>query len=194
MSLSFDPRARYLTGLGAGPSARSLVGRRRYNRNFIGAFDPRRRYLSGPAKHGWGLRGLGDDGSGFDVTYSAPLPTQLGPDPIYSAPPATPIPFLPTLFPTAGGGTTTAYTPSAPPINFIPTGSVPAPPTAAQISMAATGAKPLVPSILGPAVAAPAPSWFAQQNPTLGISNSTLALGFGFLLVVMVAGSGGKRR
>jgi hypothetical protein len=190
MTMAFDPRARYLTGLGAGPSARSLVGRRRYNRNFIGAFDPRRRYLSGPAKHGWGLRGMGDD-IPIDV---APLPTQLGPDPIYSTiSTETPIPFLPTLF-GSPSGTAVAYQPSAPPINFVPTGSVPTPPTAAQISMAASGVRPLTPSILGPAVAAPAPSWFAQQNPTLGISNSTLALGFGFLLVVMVAGSGGKRR
>ena len=183
MISAYDPRVRYLHGLGAGPSARALVGRRRYNRLFIGAYDPRRRYLSG--------RGLGDDGSGIDVSYSAPLPTQLGPDPMYSyAGSEPPIPFLPTIT-----GTET-YTPSAPPINFVPAGSVPAPPTAAQISMAASGAKPLVPSIVGPtaAPAALSPGWFGQTNPTLGISNSTLMLGFGFLLVVMVAGSGGKRR
>jgi hypothetical protein len=178
MSVTFDPRATYLRGLGAGPSARALVGRRRYNRNFIGAFDPRQRYL----------HGMGDD-IPIDV---APLPTQLGPDPIYSTiSTETPIPFLPTLF--GSPSVPVTYQASAPPINFVPSGSVPTAPTAAQISMAASGARPLTPSILGPSIAA-TPSWLNQTNPTLGISNTTLLLGFGVVMAVMLAGSGGRRR
>ena len=173
----FNPRARYLTGLGFDPRQRYLTGlglMRRQRRLLMGRFNPRMRYLTG----------LGDSsvvnegGSPYDaIDANAIIASQIGPTYTYTPPSAL---VDPSLIP-------------------YPTSSTPG----TQTGTIQYGAGAVMPSIvnaqgistpLGVPVAAPsATSWFNTINPTLGVSNLTLVLGLGGLALLAIMG-GSKRR
>jgi len=204
----YDPRARYLTGLGAPdprrmpfhPSAAyaaagfrpaAMMSRRR-RMAFLAAYDPRVRYLTG----------LGQDPTTLDTTVGGvvpylppPIPPQSDQGPILVYGPSSPA--APPVIDGGGGGTIPIYTVNLP----LPPGTVPAAP--GQPVVVAGGRT--MPAVAGQAVPAPgyavnaqgqvvptsATSWWS--GTTLGISNSMLTIGLsGIGLLAML--SSGRRR
>jgi len=165
---NFNPRQRYLTGLGI-LSPRQMRHQMRLSR--LGAFDPRRRYL----------RGLGQD-SDFDYTESNDISPVVPP----FTPVANPAPVI--------GGTTYLPLPTA---GISPTGPSSGILTSGGLPVASIGAAgQIVPLVAGAAAAAPASSASFWSGSTLGLPNSTLILGLGgiALLALLAGGSSGRSR
>jgi hypothetical protein len=176
---AFDARRRYLTGLGITPT-------QAYRKRRLLAFDPRRRYLSAFDSRRRYLTGLGDDDSFPSLGPYTPIDqptidygvidtnTQMAETGAGVGPLATPTTS------SIPASLTTALT------NFLKPTVTPGSTIKVTPSTAAAQANSLAPTT--PAGA----SWFSQTNPTLGISNGTLALGLaGVGLLVLL---GGRRR
>ena len=166
MRLGFNPRQRYLTGMGI-LSPRQMRHQLRMGR--LGAFDPRRRYL----------RGLGQDGSDFDYTESNDISPVIPP----FTPVANPAPVI--------GGTTYLPLPTA---SLGPTGPTSGILTSGGLPVASIGsAGQIVPLTTG-VTAAPASSASFWSGSTMGLPNSALVLGLGAIALLALAGGSSRGR
>lgn len=168
MRLGFNPRQRYLTGLGI-LSPRQMRHAMRMSR--LGAFNPRARYLTG-------LRLGQDDGSDFDYTQANDVS-----------------PVVPTFTPVAAAAPAVPGIDSNA-INW--NAAMPLEATAPSAGTLINSIGQAVATIgkagvVQPLTAAPASSasWFS--GTTLGISNSTLLIGVGALAFLAMLSSGGRR-
>lgn len=181
---AYDPRSRYLTGLGVVaaktaafrmPSAQrlTLLPMSRRRRMALAGYDPRARYLTG-------LRGLGqgDDTSDILAAGAAAMQTEAPiPSPSFTAAlsPAAPAPDL--SLPSA----------AAPALPAGTYGSVVAPNT--SVTYTPTGG--MVINVPQPAAAAAAPSFFSSS--TAGIPNTLILFGLGgIVLLAAMSAKGGR--
>jgi hypothetical protein len=162
---AFNPRQRYLTGLGI-LSPRQMRHQLRLAR--MGAFNPRARYLTGPR--------MGQDDSDFDYTES----NDVSPIVPTFTPLANPAPAIPDVI-------TAPFALPSPSSYLGPTSGT----LLNTIGQAvATIGKA---GVVQPLTAAPSSaSWFS--GTTAGIANSTLLLGVGAIALLALLASGGGRR